>query len=312
MTADRGTNRLREARHMTGWHGIMARLADELDSLSSEVTIHDYKEKYGTLRVSVSVSDPELRDEAERLVDAAEDASEVTCMHCGSPGERDDSWHWVLTLCQSCSNKRTEERVTADLAARRRTRWPRPMVGHATGWATILAELKRDLERVDPELFVMRLDTSNGSLRIQFWASHHELRGAVQARIDEAAAAADVICARCGAPGEKRPVGKRFTQPYCDACQHLRDFFSDNRLWRSEGRSVEDFAMWERRWTPTSPVLLQLPDGQLAAAGYPDEEQVVAVRNGTELGWARVEETGADALGGAVPAVIIKAQHPDA
>ncbi|MCB0927157.1 MAG: hypothetical protein KDB70_04370 [Mycobacterium sp.] len=309
-----GTDRLRitDPRRMPGWHGIMARLADDLDALDTEVEVHSAYEKYSTLRVSVSVANPELRDEVDRLVEASEEESGRTCMHCGSPGQRDDSWHWVLTLCQSCSDKRTEERVTADLAARRRTRWPRPMVGRATGWADLLTDLKRDLERIDTELFVMRLDTSNGSLRIQFWASRHELRGAVQARIDEATAAADHTCCRCGAPGERRPTGKRFTQPYCDSCQHLRDFVSENRLWRSKGRNVEDFAMWEQRWTATAPVLLQLPDGQLVSAGYPDQEQVVAVRNGNGLGWVRAEDAGADALGGTVPAVVLKVQRTDA
>ncbi|MCB0928995.1 MAG: hypothetical protein KDB70_14015 [Mycobacterium sp.] len=311
MTADRGTDRLREARHMVGWHGIMARLADDLDALDTAVEVHSAYEKYSTLRVSVSVADPELRDEVDRLVDAAENESAVTCMHCGSPGQRDDSWHWVLTLCQSCSDKRTEERVSSAMTARRRTRWPRPMVANATGWADLLTDLKYDLERIDAELFVMRVDTKNGSLRIQFWASRHELRAPVQQRVDEAAAVAEQICARCGAPGKKRPAGKRFTQPYCDACTELRDFQEEHRLWRSEGRTVDDFAMWEQRWTPTAPVLIQLPDGQLVSAGYPDQEHVVAIRNGTELGWVRAEDAGADALGGAIPAVALKVQRTD-
>ena len=53
MTADRGTDRLREARHMVGWHGIMARLADDLDALDTAVEVHSAYEKYSTLRVSV-------------------------------------------------------------------------------------------------------------------------------------------------------------------------------------------------------------------------------------------------------------------
>ncbi len=305
--------RIADPRRMPGWHGIMARLADDLDALDTDVQVHDFKEKMGTLRVSVSVADPELRDEAERLVDEAEDESERTCIVCGEPGERYDAWSWVLTLCQDCADERSEQRVANAKAYQRRTRWPRLLIGHATGWATILAELKHDLELIDPELFVMRVDTKNGTLRVQFWASRHELRGVVQERIDAAAAAADGICARCGALGEKRPVGERFwTQPYCDSCKELRGFQEEHRLWRSEGRTVDDFAAWEHRWTATAPVLLQLPDGQLVAAGYPDEVQVVAVHSGDELGWARAEEAGADTIGGAVPAVIIKAQGSDA
>lgn len=196
---------------MPGWASILTSLADALDQLDPAVEVRDVKEKFGMLRVAVSVSDPALRAVAEQLIDAAEQESVRTCIQCGAPGQWDDRWHWILTLCAACSDVRTEQRVTAALSGRRRTRWPRPHLAHATGWVALLTDLRRDLDRIDPELYVMRIDAPNGALRVQFWASQRELREAVQSRIDEAVTSADATCARCGTPGEKRPVGEFWT-----------------------------------------------------------------------------------------------------
>lgn len=301
MTVDR----LRDAAHdKPGWAAILIELADALDRLGG-VEIHDVKEKFATLRVAATVTDPDLRTATYQLIDAAEEASAGTCIRCGAPGHRDDAWHWILTLCGDCSARRTEERVAAALSGRRRTRWPRPHLAHATGWAQLLTELRRDLDRVDPELYVMRVDAPNGSLRVQFWTSRHALRKQVQARIDEVIVVTDATCARCGDPGAKRAVADFWTQPLCDSCDELRRFRQSYGLWH-DGRTVDDLAAGWERWPETAPVLLQLPDGQLVEVGYPEQVQVVCVRSGEELRWVRADDAGAGALGGAVPAVILK------
>lgn len=280
MTVDR----LRDAAHdKPGWAAILIELADALDQLGG-VEIHDVKEKFATLRVAATVTDPAHRDAADQLIDAAEKTSARTCIRCGAPGHRDDAWHWILTLCGDCSARRTEERVAAALSGRRRTRWPRPHLAHATGWAQLLTELRRDLDRIDPELFVMRVDAPDGVLRLQFWASRHELREQVQARIDETVAATDRTCSRCGDPGEGRTVADFWTQPLCESCDDLRRFRQSYGLWH-DGRTVDDLAAGWSRWPVGAPVLLQLPDGQLVEVGYPEQVQVVCVRSGEELTW---------------------------
>ena len=301
MTIDR----LRDAAdHMPGWTAILLGLADALDQLGG-VEIHDVKEKFATLRVAATVTDPDLRTAAYQLIDAAEEASARTCIRCGAPGRRDDAWHWILTLCDNCSARRSEERVATALAARRRTRWPRPHLAHATGWVQVLTDLRRDLESIDPELYVMRVDAPNGSLRVQSWSSRRELRAAVQSRIDAAVVAADATCGRCGTPGRKRPVGDFWTQPLCDPCDELRRFRQSHGLWH-DGRTVDDLAASWERWPETAPVLLQMPDGTLAEAGYPEQVQVVCVATGDGLAWVRADDADAGVLGGAVPAVVLR------
>jgi hypothetical protein len=69
-------------------------------------TVLQVKEKFGGLRFYYGPAD----DVIERAIRLAEQASAVTCETCAAPGElrgRD----WIVTLCQSCWDKREAARA---------------------------------------------------------------------------------------------------------------------------------------------------------------------------------------------------------
>jgi hypothetical protein len=66
-----------------------------------EYTLHQVKEKYGTLRYC---SDPcgkhrDVDDEFEELIDQAEKRSAHICEDCGADGKHCRSGGWYRTLC---------------------------------------------------------------------------------------------------------------------------------------------------------------------------------------------------------------------
>jgi len=60
------------------------------------------KEKFGGLRFYVDGETPEIT----RWIAEAEEACWKICENCGSPGNRDNSSHWIMVLCKGCSLQR--------------------------------------------------------------------------------------------------------------------------------------------------------------------------------------------------------------
>ena len=87
-----------------GWTQILWDLCKGLDALSQQRVskglsphrITQVKEKYGTLRIYLREGST---PEAEALIDAAEDLSEITCEDCGQPGRLCAHLRWMKTLC---------------------------------------------------------------------------------------------------------------------------------------------------------------------------------------------------------------------
>jgi hypothetical protein len=63
------------------------------------------EQKYGTLRVCLSSSTPEL----DRILFKAEEQSETTCEKCGRPGLLRQDEMWWVTLCPACAMARAEK-----------------------------------------------------------------------------------------------------------------------------------------------------------------------------------------------------------
>ena len=80
-----------------GWADILARLIPDLLALGWDGSIHQVKEKYGTLRFYVGSASGAVF----KRIDQAELESETTCEQCGQPG-RLRGWDWVVTLCDKC------------------------------------------------------------------------------------------------------------------------------------------------------------------------------------------------------------------
>lgn len=97
-----------------GWYPLLERLHAQLLDVVPDYTVGQVKEKFGGLQVHLQYGDPfEFTDgdrarvnQAEALVEAAEDESDRTCEYCGKPGEsRPDGW--VKTMCDGCYGKGT-------------------------------------------------------------------------------------------------------------------------------------------------------------------------------------------------------------
>ncbi len=83
-----------------GWHPLLLSLDIQLSKLDPAYTIEQIKEKFGTLCFYCKIK-TSVEAEARALINAAEDASSVTCEDCGKLASlRQDGW--MRTLCDAC------------------------------------------------------------------------------------------------------------------------------------------------------------------------------------------------------------------
>jgi len=86
-----------------GWWRLVSETLDAMAVIarreSARVRITDFKEKYGSLRISwqAAVDEPAW-SEIETIADAAESRSETTCDECGAPGKLREG-AWIRALC---------------------------------------------------------------------------------------------------------------------------------------------------------------------------------------------------------------------
>lgn len=89
-----------------GWYDLLEPVIAWINDFNeknqnSRIHISQIKEKYGTLRFYTSTS----FDELDKLIDEAENKSEVTCETCGQPGKmRGKGWYYV-----SCEKHTSEK-----------------------------------------------------------------------------------------------------------------------------------------------------------------------------------------------------------
>jgi hypothetical protein len=90
-----------------GWYPIICQLDEQLAAIDPTYSVHQVKEKFGTLRYYYATSDAvgdDARAQMRELVDAAEGSTEITCEKCGEPGELHRSRSsWMKTLCGPCA-----------------------------------------------------------------------------------------------------------------------------------------------------------------------------------------------------------------
>ena len=112
---------------MTGWEPLLDKFFDELDFMlddehAANFWVHQIKEKFGTLRVYVALSEERTLDGGDdedqgtktfiadesvarrmfRLADVASRQSSTLCCRCGALGWTRDVRGWQTTLCDPC------------------------------------------------------------------------------------------------------------------------------------------------------------------------------------------------------------------
>lgn len=85
-----------------GWQPTVVLLDKRLAELDPNYTVAQVKEKFGGLRYYLLEINPEVREEADRLIGLAEQICSATCDTCGQPGETSVTNGWYRTLCQDC------------------------------------------------------------------------------------------------------------------------------------------------------------------------------------------------------------------
>jgi hypothetical protein len=94
-----------------GWRELVERTFARIDALKSSrgpedpdlaLRAYDVKEKYASLRIDIVPYD----EEAEAIVEAAENESETICDVCGSPGSVRGE-HWISTRCETHAPKQS-------------------------------------------------------------------------------------------------------------------------------------------------------------------------------------------------------------
>lgn len=91
-----------------GWHPLLLDLHRQLLEVDPEYGVTEVKEKFGRLRVYLRAGllrDLE-RDQAQRLVSAAEVHSGSICESCGNPGLTRHGDVWIKTVCDTCCRPR--------------------------------------------------------------------------------------------------------------------------------------------------------------------------------------------------------------
>jgi hypothetical protein len=109
-----------------GWWPILDELLGKLKALGL-IEIAQIKEKFGLLRFyqeawAEGTSD-EAKEQAYKLIDAAEAASGKVCEDCGAPGSLGTpTGHWIRTVCPACAEamKAAHAASLAKSAARER------------------------------------------------------------------------------------------------------------------------------------------------------------------------------------------------
>ncbi|SHR99569.1 Uncharacterised protein [Mycobacteroides abscessus subsp. abscessus] len=94
------------------------------------------------------------------------------------------------------------------------TGWP--LIDPGDGWAGILTDLQRDLDRIDSDLVVRQVKQKGGVLEVWAEASDPARADAVHRRILQAQEQSVRTCERCGAPGRVRQKPSGWWQALCD------------------------------------------------------------------------------------------------
>jgi hypothetical protein len=187
------------------------------------------------------------------------------------------------------------------------TSWPSIRSRFGTGWTEITAQLRRHLDRIDPHLCVMQVCERDGTPFVSWWESDPALRGAVHQLVAAAAAASQVTCSRCGAPGRLRDGGGQgwgFSYTLCD----LRFGYWARDGWRPWTTGIVAGQLPSRH-PDEAPVLIADTSGTLHEVAYPNLEVVQAVDRDGALTWLTAEaaaESGEVTVGGAVQALVIR------
>lgn len=97
-----------------GWYCLINELCYKIDihikqnpKLEEGFIIRQVKEKFGTLRFYYIGGD----DTIDKLVDAAETESAITCEMCGKVGKTTNINGWLSTLCEEHTKQTIKERL---------------------------------------------------------------------------------------------------------------------------------------------------------------------------------------------------------
>lgn len=87
-----------------GWHELLKPVFDYIENYNKDksdenkIIVEQVKEKFGTLRFYCSF----YTDELEKLIEEAENKSDVTCESCGSTKDVGKTGGWIRTICKKC------------------------------------------------------------------------------------------------------------------------------------------------------------------------------------------------------------------
>lgn len=90
--------------HPPGWNSLVAELMSEIEKINENLpqeewaTVAQIKEKFGGLRFYMNSYPKQYSEEIDKLIDAAEDTSVVTCVVCGAQGKMCNNG-WISPYC---------------------------------------------------------------------------------------------------------------------------------------------------------------------------------------------------------------------
>ena len=94
--------------HGNGWYSLIYNLFAEIEKIAGDkykIEVLQVKQKFGALRVYISVPDKKMNKLVTRLILDAEKLSMRTCEGCGKDGNSvRTNRGLILTLCEKCGN----------------------------------------------------------------------------------------------------------------------------------------------------------------------------------------------------------------
>ena len=92
-----------------GWHQLIFDTLDKIEEIvvrdELDIQVTEVKEKFGGLRIYLDG----YTDEIDSFVQAAEKQSFKICEICGEPGKLREINGWLMTRCDKCLAKESEE-----------------------------------------------------------------------------------------------------------------------------------------------------------------------------------------------------------
>lgn len=82
-----------------GWWPLLEKLSQDITAVTDKAYFVQVKEKFGELRIYVTIEDDTIKEEVYKLIRLAEAESTTKCETCGADAQLMTNGRWLFTKC---------------------------------------------------------------------------------------------------------------------------------------------------------------------------------------------------------------------